>query len=66
MDQLIVALMDSCDNNIENTDDAQDLNPNECDTNDTKVTHIVNTKCSGIVVHLSAKILITLTKPRVT
>ena len=48
MDQLIVSLMDSCNNDIDNTDNAQDLNPNECDTNDTKVTDIVNisdTKC---------------------
>ena len=53
MDQLIVSLMDSCYNDIDNTDNAQDLNPNECDTNDTKVTDIVNisdTKCSGIAV----------------
>ena len=53
MDQLIVALTDLCDNDLENTDDAQDLNPNECDTNDTKVTNIVNisdTKHSGVAI----------------
>ena len=53
MDQLIVALMDFCDNDIVETNDTQDLDSGQCDINDGQVPSVINTsdtKCMGIVV----------------
>ena len=53
MDQLIIGLINLGDNNIDNTDNAQDLNSNQCDTRGTKVLNILSfphTRHSGIVI----------------
>ena len=52
MYQLIVKLSDSCDNDIDNTDNSQDSSTNQYDTNECTVVNIdntSNTRCSGIV-----------------
>ena len=51
MDQLIVELIDVCDNDLDDTNHLQDSNPSQCDTNDPEAANIVNisnTRCSGI------------------